>query len=173
MRQPLIVHPTTPRGPVSEIVVEVVRSGRLLMLDYVVAGDIDALALPAEAERVRADRLWEQSCFEVFIGAQDDYLEINLAPSTAWAAYRFHGYRHAVRNAGIEPPDIATIRMEDRFELRATARINWWAGPIGLAAVIQEKNGTKSYWALAHPPGVPDFHHPDCFALELPAPDAR
>ena len=26
-----------------------------------------------------------------------------------------------------------------------------------------------SYWALAHPPGKPDFHHPDCFALELPA----
>jgi len=21
---------------------------------------------------------------------------------------------------------------------------------------------------LAHPPGKPDFHHPDCFALELP-----
>jgi hypothetical protein len=22
---------------------------------------------------------------------------------------------------------------------------------------------------LAHPPGKPDFHHSDCFALELPA----
>ena len=35
-------------------------------------------------------------------------------------------------------------------------------------AVIEEKDGTKSYWALAHPPGEPDFHHPDCFALDLP-----
>jgi len=40
---------------------------------------------------------------------------------------------------------------------------------IGLAAVIEELDGTKSYWALAHPPGAPDFHHADCFALTLPA----
>jgi len=40
---------------------------------------------------------------------------------------------------------------------------------VGLSAVIEEKNGRISYWALAHPPGKPDFHHPDCFRLELPA----
>jgi hypothetical protein len=40
---------------------------------------------------------------------------------------------------------------------------------IGLSAVIEEADGTISYWALAHPPGEPDFHHADCFALELPA----
>ena len=41
---------------------------------------------------------------------------------------------------------------------------------MGLCAVIEEKDGTKSYWALAHPPGdKPDFHDPACFALELPA----
>jgi hypothetical protein len=38
----------------------------------------------------------------------------------------------------------------------------------GLSAIIEEADGTKSYWALAHPPGAPDFHHPDCFILELP-----
>jgi hypothetical protein len=39
---------------------------------------------------------------------------------------------------------------------------------IGLSAVIEETNGLKSYWALAHPPGKPDFHHKDCFAHTLP-----
>jgi hypothetical protein len=34
--------------------------------------------------------------------------------------------------------------------------------------VIEETNGNKSYWALAHPPGKADFHHADCFALEFP-----
>ena len=43
---------------------------------------------------------------------------------------------------------------------------------IGLSAVIEERHGRKSYWALAHPPGKPDFHHDDCFAIELPAPSA-
>ena len=40
---------------------------------------------------------------------------------------------------------------------------------LGLSAVIEEADGRLSYWALAHPPGKPDFHHSDCFALELPA----
>jgi hypothetical protein len=40
---------------------------------------------------------------------------------------------------------------------------------LGLSTVVEERNGRISYWALAHPPGEPDFHHPDCFALELPA----
>ncbi len=41
---------------------------------------------------------------------------------------------------------------------------------LGLSAVIQEVDGTKSYWALAHAPGPPDFHNPDCFIATLPAP---
>jgi hypothetical protein len=44
------------------------------------------------------------------------------------------------------------------------ADVNW---ELGLSVVLEEKNGAKSYWALAHPPGKPDFHHEDCFAHEL------
>ncbi|HEX9963934.1 MAG TPA: DOMON-like domain-containing protein [Allosphingosinicella sp.] len=40
---------------------------------------------------------------------------------------------------------------------------------IGLSTVVEERNGRISYWALANPPGKPDFHDPACFALELPA----
>jgi hypothetical protein len=39
---------------------------------------------------------------------------------------------------------------------------------LDLAAVIEERGGRISYWALAHPPGKPDFHHSDCFTLEFP-----
>ena len=38
---------------------------------------------------------------------------------------------------------------------------------LALSAVIEEEDGTISYWALKHPPGKPDFHHPDAFALEI------
>jgi hypothetical protein len=38
-----------------------------------------------------------------------------------------------------------------------------------ITAVIEEADGTKSYWALAHPAEKPDFHHPDGFTLQLPA----
>ena len=40
---------------------------------------------------------------------------------------------------------------------------------LGLSTIVEERNGRMSYWALAHPPGKPDFHDPSCFALELPA----
>jgi hypothetical protein len=33
--------------------------------------------------------------------------------------------------------------------------------------VIEAADGSLSYWALRHPPGKPDFHHRDAFALEL------
>jgi hypothetical protein len=39
---------------------------------------------------------------------------------------------------------------------------------IGLSAVVEDINERLSYWALRHPPGKPDFHHPDNFALEIP-----
>jgi hypothetical protein len=38
---------------------------------------------------------------------------------------------------------------------------------LGLSAVIEEKNGVMSYWALKHPPGPPDFHHASGFVLEI------
>jgi hypothetical protein len=38
---------------------------------------------------------------------------------------------------------------------------------LGLSAIIEEASGRRSYWALAHPPGKPDFHHPDSFALRV------
>jgi hypothetical protein len=33
--------------------------------------------------------------------------------------------------------------------------------------VIEDADGSLSYWALAHPPGRPDFHHTEAFALDL------
>lgn len=38
---------------------------------------------------------------------------------------------------------------------------------LGLSAVIKDRLGGVSYWALAHPGGKPDFHHADSFILTL------
>jgi hypothetical protein len=38
---------------------------------------------------------------------------------------------------------------------------------LALSAVVEEHDGTLSYWALKHPPGRPDFHHADGYALDL------
>ena len=39
---------------------------------------------------------------------------------------------------------------------------------LNLTAVIEEEGGHKSYWALAHASGPPDFHNRDCFIAHLP-----
>jgi hypothetical protein len=40
---------------------------------------------------------------------------------------------------------------------------------LGISAVIEASDGTRSYWALAHPSDKPDFHHPGAFALAIDA----
>jgi len=67
---------------------------------------------------------------------------------------------------------MAAERAPDCYRLRIEPGIFPDRGSkLALSAVIEEIDGTKSYWALAHPPGKPDFHHPDCFTLTLGAPD--
>jgi hypothetical protein len=41
---------------------------------------------------------------------------------------------------------------------------------LNLAAIVEEKGLGRSFWALGHPAGEPDFHDPACFTLELPPP---
>jgi len=130
--------------------------------------------LPPPALSERADGLWRTTCFELFLkrAGASSYAEYNFSPSTRWAAYWFDGYREGMRAMPCAAPPI--VERGEGFVTRAAVHLgDSPAGAllVGLSAVIEEKDGTKSYWALAHPPGKPDFHDPACFALELPASD--
>lgn len=154
------------------------RAGSL-ELRYFVAGRLTDLHLPAVAAPARTDELWRHTCFEAFVRAAPGgaYCEFNFAPSTQWAAYRFDGYRNGMSVAGeVSAPRIDVQSNTETYELRVTLALDRLpdlprdaAWHLGLSAVIEETTGGKSYWALAHPPGEADFHHSDCFALELPA----
>ena len=112
----------------------------------------------------RSDELWQHTCFEAFVrGASgSEYYEFNFSPSTQWAAYRFIGYRSGMCVAaeiGTPPIDVAIGSPKPDFAGRAGTWIicrfchvtrSW---RLALSAVIEETNGDKSYWALAHPPG--------------------
>jgi hypothetical protein len=179
MRQNLQLHPDCRCAAVTRITAEAVRRGGVLSLRYAVSGDMRGLRLPPPAAHSRADGLWQHTCFEAFIrpAAGDGYCEFNLSPSTQWAAYVFDTYRDGMRPLnGLAAPPIKTLTDGGRFELRSTLALDGLAElpgdapwTLGLSAVIEEPDGNKSWWALAHPPGRPDFHHSDCFVLELPA----
>jgi hypothetical protein len=173
MRHPLKPHPDTPSSAVARIRVAVARpQAHKLELTYLVTGEIGDLLLPHAALTARADELWKHTCFEAFIRADDapGYREFNFSPSSQWAAYAFSDYRIGMANADIPTPVIETYTTRGTLTLKAIFEPRLPAGVphrLALSAVIEETGGAKSYWALAHPPGTPDFHHPDCFALEL------
>jgi hypothetical protein len=180
MRYALTCHPDSRCAAATRVEVDATRprSGHLA-LHYILTGKIGGLSVPAITAPARADGLWQHTCFEAFVRASPSaaYYEFNFAPSTRWAAYRFSGYRSGQTIAReINTPLIEVQSNGDCYRLQASLELGGLpdlpgdaAWHLGLSAVIEEASGRKSYWALAHPPGKPDFHHSDCFAIELPA----
>ena len=152
-----------------------------LALTYTLKGDFTRLRIPPPRLLRRADRLWQHTCFELFIAVREEptYYEFNFSPSGEWAAYAFRGYRDGgpIEDDGLHPK-IVVRSGGNSFELEALVRLGRLQAinpqmplRLGLSAVIEENDGTISYWGLKHSPGKPDFHHPDSFALEFALPD--
>jgi hypothetical protein len=170
----LVRHPGSAGGEALSLEAEAMRrAGGLLTLRYVLTGDVDTVRWPPVGEPERVDGLWRTTCLEAFVaGGSGEYAELNFAPSTRWAAYRFSGRRAGMAPADVSEPAIAVRREPGRLELRADVSGLPDHGPwrVGLTAVVEDVAGRISYWALAHPGDKPDFHHPDSFVLELPVP---
>ena len=177
MQLNLVPHPATPPSEPFKVWVNVEHSAAFSAtattnIWFGIGAPANRFVIPEPVEPKRADDLWQTTCFEAFlrVPGTEAYREWNFAPSGAWAAYDFKAYRKDPTN-----PEVATpyIRVEDNF--------TWWAfgatisveangvWEFGLSAVLEEKDGTKSYWALAHPEGEKsDFHDVACFAAHLP-----
>ena len=178
MQLNLLPHPSSPpSGPEFKVWASVDHAASLAAVAttniwFGVGAPASRFVIPEAEEPGRGNELWRTTCFEAFLRplAQDSYMEWNFAPSGDWAAYGFTGYREGMAEAELGQPPY--IRMEDNLTwwtvgatIAVPADINW---ELGLSAVLEEKDGTKSYWALAHPREKPDFHDPGCFAARLP-----
>jgi hypothetical protein len=145
---------------------------RLLSLHYRLDGDTGRLLLPAPAAPRRADGLWRHTCFEAFVrpAGGGGYCEFNFSPSGEWAAYRFTGRRAGMEALeGAAAPVVHCSRDSRCMEFSVTLDATAWAGPadLGLAAVIEERDGALTHWALSHLADRPDFHDPGSFTLRL------
>jgi len=170
----LCPHPAFPPSSVRSIEVELTATDwEDVLLDFRIQGGDVVVGEWQTAKRV--DGLWKSTCFEVFLRDPrgEAYFEFNFAPSCLWAAYAFDGYRRGMRDLdmAVEPqvefdPD-RPLELSVDLDLSDIPNVRKLAN---ISAVIEERDGTLSYWALAHPPGdKPDFHHPDCFVAEFPA----
>ena len=165
----LIPHPDHPSLSVTSIEAQCWRESGNWHFRYVVDG-VAQLLLPDASEPTRADNLWRTTCFEAFVcGEGTVYREYNFSPSGQWAAYEFAAPRDGMRHAD----DQAEVWLEGGEVWiaveAAVSSVLAPGSPLNLTAVIEEQGGTKSYWALAHPDGPPDFHNRDCFIAQLPS----
>lgn len=170
----LACHPETRSRALRDIHVAVGEgAGGSLTLTFGVEGDISGLRIPDPRSSRRASGLWQHTCFEIFVMAEDGpgYREYNFSPSGEWAAYAFRGYRDGGELAIELDPGIRVRKTRNRLELDAEIRRQYLPpGRLlrtGVSAVVEDGDGMLSYWALRHPPGKPDFHHADAFALQM------
>jgi hypothetical protein len=177
MHLPLVPHPAAAPATPLKVWATVDYAGSIgktatANLWFGIGAPVRRFTLPTSDDPGRRDELWTATCFEAFLMPDGDgaYREYNFAPSGDWQAYDFSGYRDHREPAriGNEP----YIRLEDN--------LTWWAlgasvaieagrqWRLGLSAILEERDGTKSYWALAHEDDEkPDFHDAACFTARL------
>ena len=118
----------------------------------------------------KLDYLWQQTCFEVFIGihGQDGYREINLSPSQAWQVYQFEEYRYPENMPPVKAQDIDLLHIQrTHYGLSASLDLSQWMHSeklrlndlyLGLTAVL--KTAKKDhYFAIQHSGRQADFHN--------------
>lgn len=177
MQLNLVPHPATPPSdPPFKVWANVDHVGSLSSVAttniwFGVGAPLGRFVTPQSEDPGRKDELWRTTCFEAFLQCVGEgaYREWNFAPSGDWAAYDFSAYREGMAEAEVRPPYVRTEDNFTWFALGATivvdADVEW---RLGLNVILEEADGTKSYWALAHPnAGKPDFHAADCFIAKL------
>lgn len=180
---PLVPHACGGAGPVRTLTVSgaLQRSGSLT-IEFQLAAELRAIRMvPLVCQPQRRNELWRHTCFELFAryGNEPRYCEFNFSPAGDWAAYAFDDYR-GVRRDAEQPPIIVSvqttgleqIRLRARMDLRSafaidTATLQFASWRLNCAAVIENIDGSLSYWAVHHPQAQPDFHDTEGFRIAL------
>src|SRR4051812_15672614 len=110
----LTCHPESSPGGVSQIEAHIERrSNDALAVGFSLNGAISNICIPPAGGMRRADNLWQQTCFEIFLSLPQVfwYYEFNFSPSGEWAVYRFLFYRER-----------AVLETDDRILLSTGSR---------------------------------------------------
>lgn len=166
-------HSDNPHIGAIESTVEGEISPDVIRLVYKLAGDVDLFVFPEFSACRVGDKLWKDTCFELFIKLPNgSYLEFNFSPSGKWAAYSFEDYRAGMQEVKMsEQPDITCVSDNLGVSLNlilplATPLLSSVAPEdllIALSIVLRLKDQRYCYFALNFPLGKPDFHHPTGF----------
>lgn len=165
---PLMLHVACDLGPIRVVTASVTATPQGCEAEFRLDGAVSAIKVPASAAPERMDNLWQATCFEIFWQPLGDtyYREFNLSPSGRWAAYDFDSFRTGMRDAPVEAIAIACSHDAEGLILKASIHADLPApAQVALNAIVEHPDGGKQYWALAFPPGRPEFHSEACRAL--------
>lgn len=178
MKQTYLLQPFAFNELASElkIVGEIDRNINRLAICYEFIGNLKTVSIASPSNTpTRKHQLWEETCFEFFLGLKntDRYWEFNLSAAGHWNIYRFDRYRQGMQ----EETAFTTLPfiVEDRsnsllvtlnldLEKIVPANAVW---QVAITSVIKDINGELTYWALTHKGKEADFHLRDSFAIEL------
>jgi hypothetical protein len=164
--------------PPIEISASVNRDRHILSIEYQLHGDLNTLIIPAQTTTpTRKSLLWENTCFEFFVGVpgSPDYWEFNLSPAGDWNIFHLDNYRQglreelAFRSLGFDvsmEQNLLLLKLLVNLEGIIPAQQDL---EISVATVIESQLGEISYWAITHSGDTADFHLRDSFTLKISA----
>lgn len=146
-----------------------------LVLEFTLRGALKQIRFPdVHLVESRRDELWKNTCLECFFSADLDpatpYFEINCAPNGDWNAYAFSSYRQgmeASKNLRVKLTQRESAENEAFFRIHVSGEDLRAARYLSMTAVIEFADGTRSFFALAHPGPQPDFHLKKSFLISL------
>jgi len=156
---------------------QVTRRSNTFYIRYVLAVNLESVALPAlSAAPARKDELWRTTCFEFFIAIKNmpQYWEFNMSSSGDWNVYLMDAYRQVGmrEETRIKRFPFEVQKGADSLSLEMAINLDLIIAreksiEVGVASVIQTKNGKETYWALLHPRLEADFHVRESFILKF------
>ena len=168
----LVCHPQSPASGIEGVEVELRAAPSGLKCAYRIRAAPGALKIPTPDHPLDPQRLWEHTCCELFVARESapSYEEWNFSPTGQHAHFEFEGYRCRAEQPSRPSLEIAvTVTLEpDRLQLQVEVPIDDEPRLLSPTVVLEDREGSKSYWALRHASAQPDFHHRDGFELAYP-----
>ena len=160
-----MLHQTCDLGPIRAVTASVTATPNGCEAEFRLDGHVPSIILPEVVMPERRDNLWKTTCFEIFwqpLGGTY-YREFNLSPSGCWAAYDFDAFREGMRDAPVDAIAIACSHDESGLVLKASIAAELPdPAQVALNAIVEHPDGGLQFWALAFPPGKPEFHSEAC-----------
>lgn len=170
----LNLHPDCNAGPIRSITADIRATAHGCEAEFRMVGDPSQIVIPQVQPGERTDYLWKTTCLEIFWQPAGGtyYREFNLSPSSHWAAYDFDDFREGMRDAPVEAMSVAcshgSANGEGELVLKAAIAASLpTPAQVALNAIVENKDGSMQYWALAFPEGRYEFHSEVCRALRI------